>query len=694
MYLSRIHLQNWRSYVDATFDFDRPTQRRPLVLIGAMNGHGKTSLLVGLYIGLFGRFGMRYCEGFDDKFEESNFRGYRDAIAKFRRNEAEPDDPTTIEITFSPSALDENQDEIRLVRRWHFGHGNKPKLFDSFETVELYRDGRAQVLTDLDSAYDKLEKLLFPPHILPAFFFDGEQAQTLINKSGTTGMKKAVETMFGARLLTEVQTQIRQYLNQCHNRLGGKRNASQRAIELREKSEYREALNQRIARLQRQEAELSDERDGLEQNRKKAHEELARLGGERSVDIKSINEDREHAASEKDTAERVLLNTSRELGYCLAVSRLAVPILNRLEAEAIRERWERLRDGTEGRADEVLAVAMPEPAERDDLLGHLNAELRSRVRDRFKHALTQIYSPPPQGCAAEYLLGHVKGDDRQSLTDRIQEVRRLGGKDVVQKANRLKLARDQYEDCKAKSERYENLPHEVNELAERVRECSDKIEKLLNQHSSIENDIKKSKADLHALNAEIGRLQEELAKSEPEQKRIAVAERISRALDDLLEKLPPIALNHLKDLVTKHFTHIADKRFAGAKIDFDSDDQFAPVLRTAHGYPQRIDTMSGFERRSFGIAFSLALAEITGKRIPLVIDTPLGNADSEYRPRLLDVLTAADLDQIIVLTHDQEVNGELLTHIEKKVGQKFLVKYDPQKNGSTIYPNTYFRNGV
>lgn len=42
-----------------------------------------------------------------------------------------------------------------------------------------------------------------------------------------------------------------------------------------------------------------------------------------------------------------------------------------------------------------------------------------------------------------------------------------------------------------------------------------------------------------------------------------------------------------------------------------------------------------FEKRSFGIAFSLALAEITKRRIPLVIDTPLGNADSEYRPRTL-----------------------------------------------------------
>ena len=59
MYISRIHLQNWRSYADAVFQFDEPRRGRPLVLVGAMNGHGKTSFLISLYLGIFGRFGLR-----------------------------------------------------------------------------------------------------------------------------------------------------------------------------------------------------------------------------------------------------------------------------------------------------------------------------------------------------------------------------------------------------------------------------------------------------------------------------------------------------------------------------------------------------------------------------------------------------------------------------------------------------------
>jgi DNA sulfur modification protein DndD len=103
MYLSRLHLQNWRSYGDAAFDFNEPTSRRSVVLIGAMNGHGKTSLLVSLYLGLFGRFGLRYCEGFS-RADEDDVASYRQAIERYRRNYADPEEPTMIDITSSTSA--------------------------------------------------------------------------------------------------------------------------------------------------------------------------------------------------------------------------------------------------------------------------------------------------------------------------------------------------------------------------------------------------------------------------------------------------------------------------------------------------------------------------------------------------------------------------------------------------------------
>lgn len=45
MWLSKVKLQHFKSYESAEFNFDAPQTGRNIVLIGAQNGHGKTTLL-------------------------------------------------------------------------------------------------------------------------------------------------------------------------------------------------------------------------------------------------------------------------------------------------------------------------------------------------------------------------------------------------------------------------------------------------------------------------------------------------------------------------------------------------------------------------------------------------------------------------------------------------------------------------
>ena len=76
MFLTEIKLRNWRSYANATFRIPAPDRdgQRNIILIGAQNGVGKTSFLMALYLGMFGRQAMSLIEGFrtrntvDDKF--------------------------------------------------------------------------------------------------------------------------------------------------------------------------------------------------------------------------------------------------------------------------------------------------------------------------------------------------------------------------------------------------------------------------------------------------------------------------------------------------------------------------------------------------------------------------------------------------------------------------------------------------
>lgn len=335
-----------------------------------------------------------------------------------------------------------------------------------------------------------------------------------------------------------------------------------------------------------------------------------------------------------------------------------------------------------------MAIAIPEPAESDPLLGNLSAKTRENVRARFAKALEAIYNPKDPGAADDYRLGHVRGEMRTRLLATLAATRSLGGEQIKGLARRLRAARDAYDEAKSRQDRLSHMPREAEEIRERLTRIQAQLDEAFSRIGQIENEVRKLKSDLHDLNAEIEREQNLLAQLEPEQRRIAVAESVNSALQELVERLKPTTMTRVEEAVTRHFTQIADERFRKARVTFRDGE---PKLIGADGEPESfIGTMSGFERRSFGLAFSLALAEITQRRIPLVIDTPLGNADSKYRLRTLKALTKFDSDQIIILTHDCEVTADLLAGIDREVGQKFLVDFDPATKESVVRPNCFF----
>jgi|SRR5579863_946991 len=692
MYLSKLQLRNWRSYADATFEFTEPTARKSVVLVGAMNGHGKTSFLVSLYLGLFGKFGLRHCEGFS-RADEDDALSYRQAIERYRRNVADPDDPSEIDITLTPTVGDSDEEEVRVVRRWFFTGKNVAKQGESFEEVDLYVGGRLQKRGDFDKdpltiAHDRIERNLFPAHVAPAFFFDGEQAQKLIENMGEVGLKKAVEVMFGTKVLGELSETMSQYLIRCRSNAGGKRKTGERQEEFDQKVKERDELNQRIARLQGDHVKLEREKDEKEKQRTKLQEDLARMGGAAGADAAKLQGEYTRLEKEHLEAEKALSEIVRSMGFALAISRLAPAIVNRLKAEELREAWENLKRGTIENKEKVLSVALPEPPETDPLLGNIAPDVRMKVRTRFLEALERIYNPPAPDCAKEYLLGHVKGEARAKVLLQLAQAQASGSARIVQSAKRVREARENLEEIKGKIERFQHLPQTTKDVRDQLDKLNVENQEISRKLGLLEGEIRKLKSDLHTINEEVGRIQEELARLGPEQKRIAVAERVGRALDDLLEQLKPATTARLEEYVTKYFRKIADKRFQSGMIRLPIGAP--PEIEIETGQRLALEAFSGFEKRSFGIAFSLALAEITKRRIPLVIDTPLGNADSEYRPRTLKTLADFDLDQTIILTHDEEVTPRLVQHIEPSIRQTFLVEFQEGQKASVVYPNQYF----
>ena len=698
MYLSHLSIKNWRAYSDAEFNFTRPTRSRPITLIGAMNGHGKTSFLMALYLGLFGKHGLVHCEGFRRKGATDNDRSLetmRNALNSFRRIGAPTDEPTEISLTFSPARPNEPFRELTITRRWHFTSSNKAKPGADFEALEIHvtdnrsPDGRFLRIEDDDDAIAQIERRVFPAHLTPAFFFDGEQAAEMIEHMGDGGLKKAVEVMFGTKLLNDVSVRLSRYMTSVSNKVGGKGKAAELNIEQQNLHASVEELNRNIASLQKQRADLEHDSTTKEDERQELTARL-REYGDSGISSESAQQEVERAELEHRSSQDQLAGLLGASGIALATVRFRDRIIDRLDREALREAWEQVKDQTTTRKQAVLERAMPEPAENDPLLSHMAKPIREKLKDRFLNALAAIYEPPDERMPDSYLLGHARGQEaRERLRNQTLEI---GGGLAVklrEAAERYRSAMFRLQDANERVRLAASQPSEYQDWLTKLECLNGDIQGIGVKIGELKNQIESFKVELHEKNKRLGEIREQLKDLGPLQRRIAISDRAKRAVDAFAEQLRTPCATRLEETVTTIFRKIADKRFAKSTVRIATDAN--PYLELADGEHLQLTGGSGFERRSFSIAFCLALAEITGQRIPLVIDTPVGNADSEYRARALQQLAQFDTDQIIILTHDEEVSRPFLEAIEDHVGQQILVAFDHETRASEVHHNQFFQ---
>lgn len=145
MYLRSIHFRDWKAYTDATLEFSPPKRGKNVVLIGAKNGYGKTTLLEGLVLGLFGRHGLDIIgranigEAGDARRELSYNEFMERALHAQAKNQGRSS--TSITLVFE----DKDCERIKIQRTWHFTGAGKHR--PDQEDVRVLEGQNEELLT-------------------------------------------------------------------------------------------------------------------------------------------------------------------------------------------------------------------------------------------------------------------------------------------------------------------------------------------------------------------------------------------------------------------------------------------------------------------------------------------------------------------------------------------------------------------
>jgi DNA sulfur modification protein DndD len=156
-----------------------------------------------------------------------------------------------------------------------------------------------------------------------------------------------------------------------------------------------------------------------------------------------------------------------------------------------------------------------------------------------------------------------------------------------------------------------------------------------------------------------------------------------QVLDRFSDELTLLRVEQLEELFAKSYRKLARKEDLklAAKID---PNTFDVTLVDNEGVAINRKSLSAGEKQIFAFAILEALGKLSGKVLPVVIDTPLGRLDSKHRDKLVNHYFPEAGEQVILLSTDTEVDAEFYESLSPNLSHSYQVEFDEKTRCSQI----------
>jgi len=159
-----------------------------------------------------------------------------------------------------------------------------------------------------------------------------------------------------------------------------------------------------------------------------------------------------------------------------------------------------------------------------------------------------------------------------------------------------------------------------------------------------------------------------------------------KAKVSLAEFAQKVSTAKIKD-VEKEFIH-SFKRLArkedisiNAKIE---PENFAVKLYDNFGIEIPKDNLSAGEKQIYAISILEALAKTSGRKLPIIIDTPLGRLDSKHREKLVENYFPIASHQVIILSTDTEIDKNFHSSLSEHISHTIKLDYEENMGSSNV----------
>lgn len=671
MYIRAIRLRDWKAFTNSTFEFPAPTRNKNVVLIGAKNGFGKTSLLEALILGLYGRDGMPVLARAvaDSSFDAE--RSYDEFLQRALHAHAltQGRNSITIEIV-----LEEGRERLKIQRRWHFSGDGKHRRNDEDVQVFTGVDEEPIKIPGLKASREDREdffrgliaRKFLPVHLAEFFLFDGERVQRLARRDMAGQVRIGIEGVLGVQVLRELQQDLKNYAS---NRRSGVEKIEDATLQ-RVQAQIGE-LESRLEGYASDRKEWEQKATAVRERRDALMQNLRTMTGGGMENVRELHENKLRYGQKKARVEEKLVTLLRsDLAIAMAGKRLRDRVRKAIHGEVLRTQWLAGKAQTQDGLPTILAgMESGEPAIKPPLTDRQWAALRERVTTAWE----SLWHPPPPGCADDYRHNHLTDPDRASILVTLDKVDRLT-------LTELGSLLSEHEDARTQIDR---ISHEISQLSgveDRIKDVSEEIEKLNRQDRELTEQInsvrRMEETDQAALNQkkpELARYQERMHASQPQRSRAAKAEAIVDLIREAVEDLYPLHVARLGEEMTRIYRSLAHKGLV-KRIQI-APDCTVRMLADRDRDLRTLDASAG-EEQIFALSLIAAIAKVSGARVPVVMDTPLARLDTDHRTNVLKYFAGHASEQVILLSQPDEVHGPYLRVIQDRICARFHLEFE------------------
>ena len=631
----------------------------PIVLLGGMNGGGKTTLMDAIRLALYGSRA---------RCSTRAKLGYGEFLAQSVNSQATSGELTRIELSFEDNFGGIWQ-QFKITRAWDRNVKEK-------DSLSIQREDRYD--RNLEQNWDEYIENILPLGISNLFLFDGEQVKELAElDTPPPPVVEAINNLLGLELAEKLAADLTVLVNRKRKAAASK--AQQLTIE---------EIETRLAAKKDLREEIKQEKSNLEQQLKKSRKQRDRVTAKFNKEGGKIAEERNSLKAAIERLEAELIARRQEL-INLTNSRLPLVLIRPLLDKAIAQGNKELKSQQLQQAKNIIE-------DRDNkLLNYLqNIAVTPEAIDKiqfFINTENKVIDDSIQDKAERYLnLTELQLQQLKIDRDRVGEEIDSSSK-IVGEINKLKNQIDATEAqlaSAASPEDYQNLLNavgkaqkEVDKLQTLLRYTNEKIDKTDREIERIEQE----------LNRTLKNFSEEAIDKKDDEHIINSATQAQSKLKLFKEKLTLRKLNKLETEVKDCFLYLLHKTNLINRVTIDSD-RFKLELYDCEGLPFPKQRLSAGEKQLLAIAFLWGLARVSGRNLPVAIDTPLGRLDSSHRSNLIERYFPSASHQVILLSTDTEIGETEVNNLRQQeaIAREYLLKYNPQQRQTTVEAGYFF----